>query len=152
MSLQKRLQNMKRSEDTEQMRVIAWRNASLQRYPMLRWLHHIPNEGERKNGGKAKEMGLTKGISDLHLPYPKGCYIGLYIEMKFGDNIPSKEQTEFLKDMESVGHYTCICYSAEAAIEVITKYVELYDRQVLMTDALECRSAKRNRNGIPVIY
>lgn len=152
MSLQKMLRNMKRSEDTEQMRVIAWRDISMQRYPELRWLHHIPNEGERKNGEKAKLMGLTKGISDLHLPYPKGCYVGLYIEMKYENNRPTKEQTEFLEEMERVGHYTCICYSAEAAIEVITKYLELFEHQVLMADALMCRSAKRNVHGIPVIY
>ena len=152
MSLQRRLQNMKRSEDTEQMRVMAWRNASMERYPELRWIYHIPNEGKRNNGGKVKNMGLTKGVSDLHLPYHRGCYIGLYIEMKYGDNRPSEEQTQFLLDMQNAGHYACICYSAEAAIEVITRYLELYERQVLMSDALNCRSAKRNTNGIPVIY
>ena len=152
MSLQRRLQNMKRSEDTEQLRVIAWRNASVTRYPELCWLYHIPNEGERKNGGKAKDMGLTKGVADLHLPYPKGHYTGLYIEMKWDKNTLTKEQTAFLLAMKEAGHYACVCYSAEAAIEVLTKYLELYKNQMIMADALECRSAKRNKDGILVVH
>lgn len=147
-----RLQNMKRSEDTEQIRVIEWAAVSEQRYPELKWLYHIPNEGKRDSGGKFKAMGLKKGVPDLCLPYPKGCYIGLYIEMKFGTNKPTQEQLQFLYDMKETGHYTCICYTAEAAIEVLRRYLELYKNQVLMTDALECRNVKRNAQGIPVIY
>lgn len=147
-----KLQYMKRSEDTEQIRVMNWAEVAVQRFPELKWLYHIPNEGKRESGKKYKAMGLKKGVSDLCLPYPKGCYTGLYIEMKFGDNRPTREQMEFLADMESAGHYTCICYCAEAAIEVITKYLELFRNEVLMSERLECRSVKRNQMGIPVIY
>lgn len=146
-----RLQNMKRSEETEQIRVMQWAEESRMRYPELRWLYHIQNEGKRDNGGKMLAMGLKKGVSDLCLPYPKGCYIGAYIEMKFGHNQPTKEQIEFLVDMDRAGHFVCICYSTEAAIEVLTKYLELPKDNMLMTGSLICREVRRDVNGIPVI-
>ena len=37
----------KRGEDTEQENVISWANWHLREYPELKWLHHIPNGGER---------------------------------------------------------------------------------------------------------
>lgn len=42
------LRNALRSEDTEQINVIAWADWNEVRYPELRWLHHIPN-GDRKS-------------------------------------------------------------------------------------------------------
>lgn len=80
--------NMKyamRSEDTEQINVISWASWQMQKYPELKWLHHIPNGGSRNRAEavKLKQMGVKSGVSDLCLPYPKGIYCGLYIEMKF---------------------------------------------------------------------
>lgn len=74
---------------------------------------------------KLKQMGVKAGVSDLCLPYPKGIYCGLYIEMKFGDNRQQVSQKEFLKDMAEAGHFVATCYSAEEAIEVIKKYLSL---------------------------
>lgn len=74
---------------------------------------------------KLKQMGVKAGVSDLCLPYPKGIYCGLYIEMKFGDNRQQVSQKEFLKDMAETGHFVATCYSAEEAIEVIKKYLSL---------------------------
>lgn len=146
-----RLQNMKRSEETEQIRVATWAEHAIPRYPELRWLHHIPNEGKRDNGGKLLAMGLKKGVSDLCLPYPKGCYIGAYIEMKFGHNQPTKEQIEFMVDMDRAGHFVCVCYSAEAAIDVLCRYLELPKNNVFMVNSMEGREVRRDVHGIPVI-
>ena len=91
------------------------------------WLHHVPNGGSRnkQEAVKLKQMGVKAGVSDLCLPYPKGIYCGLYIEMKFGDNRQQVSQKEFLKDMAEAGHFVATCYSAEEAIEVIKKYLSL---------------------------
>lgn len=70
-------------------------------------------------------MGVKAGVSDLHLPYPKGIYCGLYIEMKFGEGRQQPSQKEFLKDMATAGHFVATCYSAEEAIKVIEEYCEL---------------------------
>ena len=76
--------NMKyalRSEDTEQINVISWASWQMQKYPELKWLHHIPNGGSRNRAEaiKLKQMGVKSVVSDLCLPYPKGIYCGLYI-------------------------------------------------------------------------
>lgn len=38
-----KLKNMRRSEDTEQIHVCNWAAWNENRYPELKWLHHIPN-------------------------------------------------------------------------------------------------------------
>lgn len=116
-----------RSEDTEQIAVIQWATYQMNVYPELKWLHHCPNGGSRNRNEavKLKQMGVKAGVSDLCLPYPKGIYCGLYIEMKFGDNRQQASQKEFLKDMAEVGHFVATCYSAEEAIEIIKKYLSL---------------------------
>lgn len=116
-----------RSEDTEQIAVIQWATYQMNVYPELKWLHHCPNGGSRNRNEavKLKQMGVKAGVSDLCLPYPKGIYCGLYIEMKFGDNRQQASQKEFLADMAEAGHFVATCYSAEEAIEIIKKYLSL---------------------------
>lgn len=116
-----------RSEDTEQIAVIQWAQYNMNRHPELKWLHHIPNGGSRNRleAVKLKQMGVKAGIADLCLPYPKGIYCGLYIEMKFGNNRQQDTQKEFLADMATSGHFVATCYSAEEAIEVLKKYLSL---------------------------
>lgn len=116
-----------RSEDTEQIAVIQWAQYNVNHHPELKWLHHIPNGGSRNRleAVKLKQMGVKAGVSDLCLPYPKGIYCGLYIEMKFGNNRQQDTQKEFLADMAEAGHFVVTCYSAEEAIRIITEYLEL---------------------------
>lgn len=108
--------NMKyamRSEDTEQINVISWASWQMQKYPELKWLHHIPNGGSRNRAEavKLKQMGVKSGVSDLCLPYPKGIYCGLYIEMKYDKGRHQPSQKEFLTDMAAAGHYVATCYT-----------------------------------------
>ena len=122
--------NMKyamRSEDTEQINVISWASWQMQKYPELKWLHHIPNGGSRNRAEavKLKQMGVKSGVSDLCLPYPKGIYCGLYIEMKYNKGRHQPSQKEFLIDMAAAGHYVATCYTAEDAAEVIMEYCNL---------------------------
>lgn len=117
----------KRSEETEQITVVQWAQYNQSRYPCLKWLHHCPNGGSRnKNEAvKLKQMGVKAGVSDLCLPYPAGIYCGLYIEMKYGDNRLQNTQKEFLKDMSEAGHFVATCYTAEAAVVILEKYIKL---------------------------
>ncbi|MCI5919393.1 MAG: VRR-NUC domain-containing protein [Roseburia sp.] len=122
--------NMKyalRSEDTEQINVVSWANWNMNRYPELRWLFHVPNGGSRnkQEAVKFKQMGVKAGVSDLCLPYPRGMYCGLFIEMKYGDGRQQATQKEFLRDMAEAGHFVATCYSAEEAIKVIEQYLKL---------------------------
>ena len=114
----------KRSEDTEQINVVSWAGWNMNRYPELKWLFHVPNGGSRNRAEavKFKQMGVKAGVSDLCLPYPKGSYCGLFVEMKFGNNRQQDTQKEFLADMTAAGHFVATCYSAEEAIKVIEEY------------------------------
>ena len=120
-----------RSEDTEQIAVVQWAQYNVNHHPELKWLHHCPNGGSRNRleAVKLKQMGVKAGVSDLCLPYPKGIYCGLFIEMKYGNNRQQDSQKEFLADMAAVGHFVATCYSAEEAITVITEYLSLADRK-----------------------
>ena len=71
-----------RSEDTEQINVVSWANWNMNRYPELKWLHHVPNGGSRnkQEAVKLKQMGVKAGVSDLCLPYPKLFVIKQYEE------------------------------------------------------------------------
>ena len=110
--------NMKyamRSEDTEQINVVSWANWNVNRYPELRWLFHVPNGGSRnkQEAVKFKQMGVKAGVSDLCLPYPKGSYCGLFVEMKFGNNRQQDTQKEFLALLLYAGGiYTVMCITA----------------------------------------
>ena len=121
------LRYKKKGEDTEQILFIQWCRLHEDVYPQLRWVHHIPNGGRRdaKEAAVLKQMGVKAGVSDIHFPYPSGRYIGMYIEMKYGTNLPSKEQQEFMREMELVGHYCCICYYVAAAVRAVEEYMNL---------------------------
>lgn len=121
------IRNALRSEDTEQINVIQWAQWKGGKYPELKWLHHIPNGGRRnkQEAVKLKQMGVKAGVSDLCLPYPKGAYCGLYIEMKYGEGRKQQAQKEFLSDMAEAGHFTCTCYSCREAAAVLEQYLTL---------------------------
>jgi hypothetical protein len=122
-----KLKNMRRSEDTEQIHVCNWAMWNENRYPELKWLHHTPNGGSRNKAEavKLKSMGVKSGVADLHLPYAKGVYIGLYIEMKYDKGRLQDSQVDFLRDMARNGHYVATCYTADDAIKVLEEYLTL---------------------------
>ena len=140
-----------RSEDTEQIAVINWAHWYADRYPELKWLHHCPNGGSRNRAEavKLKQMGVKAGVADLCLPYPKGIYCGLYIEMKFENNRQQDTQKEFLADMAAAGHFVATCYSAEEAIKVIEEYVkQKTSRFYIGEGVVEFKYSKDGKSGI----
>lgn len=122
-----KLQNMKRSEDTEQMAVIQWVRSESRYHPELKLLHHCPNGGSRNaaEARKFKAMGVVAGVPDLHLPVPKGRYAGLYIEMKYDKGKLTNEQRDFISAAAYAGNYCVVCYSAFDAVKIIREYISL---------------------------
>lgn len=114
------------SEAQEQAAVFQWAELMKKRYPPLELLHHIPNGGSRHPAEAAnlKRQGLKRGVPDIALPYPCGDQHGLYVELKHGRNRPTPEQKRWLEKLSELGYATAVCYSAEEAINVITKYLE----------------------------
>lgn len=113
------------SESQEQKALFQWAGYAEQQYPELRLLHHIPNGGLRDAGTAAnlKREGVKRGVPDISLPAPRGKYHGLFIEMKAGNNKPTKEQKAWLKSLEEEGYATYVCYSWLEAREVLEKYL-----------------------------
>lgn len=124
------LRYAKRSEATEQIEVVAWCRQAAEVIPAMRplsLLYHVPNGGKRNKleAANLKQEGVKAGVPDLCLPVARGAYIGLYIEMKYGDNSESENQIEWLASLQSEGHFVCVCYSARTALDVIERYIRL---------------------------
>lgn len=116
----------KPSETEEQEAVFEWAQLNRGKYPELKFMYHVANEGKRtvRFGAELKRMGLKNGVPDIVLPAPRGNYHGLYIEMKVGQNRPTAAQKEFLEFLKTQNYATAVCYSAEAAINIIKDYLK----------------------------
>lgn len=116
------------TESEEQQAVMEWAEAASGKWPELRLLYHVPNEGLRSmaTGGRMRAEGLKSGVPDLCLPSAHGQYHGLYIEMKRTQGSKTTpEQKEWLAALEAEGYQTALCRGADAAIEIITDYLAL---------------------------
>jgi len=89
--------------------------------------NHTPNEGKRSlaEGKKLKEMGLSPGFPDISILEPRGKYHGLYIEMKRKGNKATNDQISWIMELRKRNYVAMVCYSADAAIKLIDKYMNL---------------------------
>lgn len=116
------------TEAEEQKALMQWAKWQEGRYPELKMLMHIPNEGKRSKryGAELKRMGLKAGFPDLGLLVPNKKYAGLFIELK-ADKTKSmtKEQKEWLEKLNSYGYKAVRCNGSEEAIQIIKKYLNI---------------------------
>lgn len=129
----------KRSETTEQIAVIQWCEINEGAHPELKLLYHVPNGGSRNKleAANLKRQGVKAGVPDLAFPVPKGKYIGLYIEMKYGANKETDNQKQWLRNLKAVGHFVAVCYTAEATVQVINEYIHLGSGAEMKEDGKE---------------
>lgn len=124
------------TEGSEQAAVFEWAGWQMGKYPELKLMYHVPNEGKRSavTGARLKREGMKKGVADICLPVPRGEYHGLYIELKANDGRASKEQLEFLEGVTEQGYFGCVCFGAEDAQKAILRYLNLprYDLILLI--------------------
>lgn len=106
------------SETSEQEAVVEY--CQLRRIPIV----HIPNEGKRSAAYAAmlKRMGLQKGFPDLFITRARGGFHGLFIEMKYGKGKTTQDQKDWLELLTAEGYACTVCYNADEAIKIITKY------------------------------
>lgn len=124
-----RLQNMKASETTEQIKLFTWARQQAEYIPELALMYHVPNEGKRKQttGQIMKAEGMKAGVPDICLPVARKGYNALYIEMKFGSNRTTKAQREYMAALQEAGNMAKVAYSAEQAREIIRNYLSRAD-------------------------
>lgn len=125
------MQNRKRSEATEQERVINWCGYNADRHPELKLIYHIPNGGSRNEleAANLKRQGVKAGVPDLALPVALKGYHGLYIEMKFGKNKTAEKQKWWLEQLTKQGYKTAVCYGADEAIATLKEYIDITDTE-----------------------
>lgn len=126
------------TEHELQTLVIQWARANCGRYPMLEWLHAIPNGAKlpyrkNKNGKRyspeaqrLKAEGLTPGVSDLFLPWAARGYFGMYLELKrpgcLRDIRPG--QLEFLAWCEKSGYLAMVLDDFDDITSAIQDYCD----------------------------
>ena len=117
----------KRSEATEQERVINWATFYAKDFPELGLLHHIPNGGSRNQleAANLKRQGVKAGVPDLCLPVARNGKHGLYVEMKWQKNKTTDKQDWWLDQLRKQGYETAVCWSAEEAMDTIAKYLDI---------------------------
>ena len=111
------------SEHTEQVALFSWAKMSEGRHPQLKNMFSIPNGGKRKNGWWEKSEGLKSGVPDIFLSVAKNGKHGLYIELKYGKNKPSKNQLEWLSALSDEGYEAKVCYGFDEAKKAICDYM-----------------------------
>lgn len=77
-----------------------------------------------KQAIKMKATGYVKGVPDLQIFEPMGNYHGLLIEIKDIKGVVSKEQKEWIKELNERGYYATYSKGYEATIQVINDYFE----------------------------
>ena len=109
------------SEAEHQEKIFNWAKY----VPELKWMFAIPNGGYRRplEALRFKKQGVKAGVSDIFLPLPRGGYHGLFIELKVGKNRPTRNQLDFLADMEKEGYQCAVCYGSDEAIKTINAYI-----------------------------
>jgi len=117
----------KPKEHEEQVALFKWARLQEKKFPELACLYAIPNAGKRSIAAAKymKAEGLKSGVSDVHLPVSKGCFIGLWIEMKVDSNKPTENQWDWINKMQHAAHHVAVCYSFEEAKCVIEWYLNL---------------------------
>lgn len=116
---------MYQHEEAEQIALFRWAKLEEGVYPQLKYMHHIPNGGQRNKAtaGRLKAAGVKAGVPDICLPYPCGGYHGLYIELKHGKNKPTDNQEQWLEFLRNAGYSAAVCYGCLEAIDVIRRYL-----------------------------
>lgn len=116
----------KETEAQAQAAVFDWARWQQSKHPALKSMYHAANEGKRSRtaGANLKRQGMKPGVSDICLPYAAGGFNNLYIELKVGSNKATEEQLSFIDTINAIGGRAVIVYGSDAAIEVITAYLE----------------------------
>jgi len=120
---------MKNAEHLEQCALMRWAEYQAKARPELALLFAIPNGGARHPAvaSKLKAEGVKAGVPDLFLPVPRiwrgMAFNGLFVEMKAGRNKPTVEQLWWHTQLVYQGYRVGVCWSWEAAKDLIEEYL-----------------------------
>lgn len=118
---------MKHRESQEQRALIKWARMMENQFPDLKYLHASLNGVHLTviQSSCAKQQGMLAGVPDLFLPTKRGCFSGIFIEMKFGKNKTTPAQQDFLEYVTTQGFYGVVCYSWFEAKNALEEYLKM---------------------------
>lgn len=100
-------------------------------YPHL-LIFHVPNGGSRNiiEAKRLKDIGVVAGIPDLIIPIGSCCgsFHSLYVELKVGNNKPTKKQADIHNILASHDNIVQVCSSFEDFKDIIKKYLNKCDK------------------------
>lgn len=104
---------------------IEWVVLSKARYPILKWMTHVPNGGKRSKGegGKLKALGVKPGYPDLTLPRKHKQWTGLAIELKSPTGRVTPEQQEWLDAFEEDGYLVGVARTLDEFLRLLGGYL-----------------------------
>jgi hypothetical protein len=122
-------------ESEEQKKVIAWVRHHEENIPALRTLYHPASSYFGMGWGIIRwlqQLGVRKGVWDLHLPLDNGVWSCLWIEMKSPKGSLTAEQKEFERNIYASSLKTpqmVVCRTAEDAIHTIKAYLKILEEE-----------------------
>ncbi len=117
----------KSPEEDLQRACIEWRNLHCVKYPLLKYMFHVPNGGKRPKGeaGKLKALGTKPGVPDLMLPIRNGNWAGLALELKSPIGVTTAEQDEWLAMLKESGYLVAIIKTLDDFIAYTKIYLNI---------------------------
>lgn len=113
-------------EAEEQKTLFEWAAIMERQYPELRFMYHVPNGGRRrtKEAMHLKAEGVRAGVPDIVLPTARGCFHGLYIELKRQKSGSlSQDQKDYLDFLQKQGYCAVMCRGWKQAASTILMYL-----------------------------
>jgi hypothetical protein len=113
-------------EEDLQRACFEWAELMRPKYPILRWLFHVPNGGKRPRGeaGKLKAMGTKTGVPDFLLNRPCGRWGGLALELKSAVGRLSADQKQWLDAFNEDGYLTGVGRTLDEFIALVMQYLQ----------------------------
>ena len=116
------------TESQEQQSLFEWAKLLQHKYPAIRLMYHIPNEGARSaaTGARMRAEGLRRGVPDICLPVARGPYHALYIELKrrAGGRL-SDDQRAWIDALNDAGNRAVVCRGWDEARQKIEQYLKM---------------------------
>lgn len=113
-----------KNEHAMQSRFVAWCAEQALRIPGLESAFATPNGGKRNivTATMMKAEGVVPGVPDWQWPNARGGFIGLAIEFKHGDGVPTKEQRTRIDRLQKDGWCVVLCWNWQAAARTVQGY------------------------------
>lgn len=115
-------------EAEEQKALFDWAAIMERQHPELHFMYHVPNGGKRnaKEAAHLKAEGVKAGVPDIVLPAARGCFHGLYIELKRQKSGSlSQDQKDYLDFLQKQGYCAVMCRGWKQAASTILSYLGL---------------------------